>query len=275
MNYFTEAVLRTLEHNLTTDKRLDSLERLTKKVTDTGRNIKSLLTDIDINEIREENTNFSKGLIKVMNDFEKDHEIDDRDLSLACHHVLHDEYDIRKVITLSEKPDFTGLEDYCKEFKDSFIAHYKHPIFDAKIKKLWIKQNINPGDNVSLYLKKDFIIGGIDMNKAISYIGTIDLEKDSEKNIEKSTIVNLESGIHARPSSIICEMANSYDNDIFIRNVTKNEEGNAKSILNLIALCITEGEEVLVRGKYETPYQKNKCIETINNMISYINDTKK
>lgn len=271
MNYFTETVLKTLEKNLATDKRLDSLERLTRKVTDTGTNLKSLLTDIDIHQIKEENSNFSKGLIKAISDFEHDHEIDDRHLSLACHHVLHDEYDFRKVITISESPDYKGLESYVSEFNDSLIAHYKHSIFDASVEKLWVKQNINPGDDVSIYLKKELTIGGVDLETAIKYIGSIENEKNSDKYIEKYAKINFELGIHARPSSIICQIANSYENDIFIRNSTKNEEVNAKSLLGLLSLNAAYGDEVIIKGKYDSSDEIETCKEFVKRIEFYLN----
>lgn len=53
-------------------------------------------------------------------------------------------------------------------------------------------------------------------------------------------------GLHARPAAIIVKTASAFKSDIFIKTGVK--EGNLKSIMNIMALGIKTGTEVLIEA---------------------------
>ena len=59
-------------------------------------------------------------------------------------------------------------------------------------------------------------------------------------------------GLHARPASIVVQAANEFDSNITIKN-PNGQEGNLKSIMNVMALQIVEGTtvEITASGKDE------------------------
>lgn len=60
---------------------------------------------------------------------------------------------------------------------------------------------------------------------------------------QKITVRN-ESGIHARPASVLAKVAMRCSSDINIR--VGNQDINPKSVLNLMAAAIKSGTEILV-----------------------------
>ena len=55
------------------------------------------------------------------------------------------------------------------------------------------------------------------------------------------------TGLHARPAAKFVEKASSYKSDIYIEY--KGEEINAKSILSLMSLGLTQGSTITLRVK--------------------------
>lgn len=53
-------------------------------------------------------------------------------------------------------------------------------------------------------------------------------------------------GIHARPASELTKIANSFSSDIKI--ISKGKEGNAKSIMNIMALGIKKDDEITIEA---------------------------
>jgi phosphocarrier protein HPr len=62
------------------------------------------------------------------------------------------------------------------------------------------------------------------------------------------TIMNT-SGIHARPASLFIKSATSFKSDITVTKCGKN--GNAKSLLSLLALGISKGNEITINAEGE------------------------
>lgn len=60
-------------------------------------------------------------------------------------------------------------------------------------------------------------------------------------------------GLHARPASELVKIASSFQANINI--ISKGKTGNAKSIMNVMALGIKQGEEITITadGADETP----------------------
>ena len=65
-------------------------------------------------------------------------------------------------------------------------------------------------------------------------------------------------GLHARPASIVVKAASDFQSDIKI--VSGGKTGNLKSIMNVMALGIKQGEEITVQATGE---DEEKAIKTI------------
>lgn len=76
---------------------------------------------------------------------------------------------------------------------------------------------------------------------------SIDRKKMCERMIilvEKTVEVLLESGLQARPAAQFVQQANRYSSDLFL--VKDGKKINAKSIMGLMSLAITQGETVTI-----------------------------
>ena len=58
-----------------------------------------------------------------------------------------------------------------------------------------------------------------------------------------------ETGLHARPASMLVDMASSYDSDMEI--VYNGRDVNAKSIMGVMSLGISQDAEIIIQAKGE------------------------
>ncbi|BCU83113.1 HPr-like protein Crh [Polycladomyces abyssicola] len=62
--------------------------------------------------------------------------------------------------------------------------------------------------------------------------------------VEKKVVVQLRTGLHARPAAMFVQEANKYTSDIF---VTKGDKKvNAKSIMGIMSLAVASGTEITI-----------------------------
>lgn len=61
---------------------------------------------------------------------------------------------------------------------------------------------------------------------------------------QKITVKNA-AGLHARPATLLVKKASKYQSDITI--VKNDQEGNAKSILGVMAMASKKGDEIEIR----------------------------
>ncbi|SNS98141.1 phosphocarrier protein [Anaerovirgula multivorans] len=61
---------------------------------------------------------------------------------------------------------------------------------------------------------------------------------------QKITVKNV-AGLHARPATLLVKEASKYQSDITI--VKNDREGNAKSILGVMAMAAKKGDEIEIR----------------------------
>lgn len=64
--------------------------------------------------------------------------------------------------------------------------------------------------------------------------------------ISKEVKVENETGIHARPASILVDIANKFDSEIKL--ISNNKEANLKSIISIMSLAIGSGETVEIQA---------------------------
>lgn len=64
---------------------------------------------------------------------------------------------------------------------------------------------------------------------------------------EKKVTVGLRAGLHARPAALFVQEANKFQSEIFVE---KNGKAvNAKSIMGIMSLAISNGAEVIIRAE--------------------------
>jgi catabolite repression HPr-like protein len=63
---------------------------------------------------------------------------------------------------------------------------------------------------------------------------------------EKVVVVNLRSGLLARPAALFVQEANRFSSDIFVEKEGKSV--NAKSIMGIMSLAIAHGQEVTIKA---------------------------
>ena len=61
----------------------------------------------------------------------------------------------------------------------------------------------------------------------------------------KTIIVNHSTGLHARPSGIIAKEAQQFDSEITL--VREDKEYNAKSIMSVMSMGASQGDEIGIR----------------------------
>ncbi|WP_350344198.1 HPr family phosphocarrier protein [Proteinivorax tanatarense] len=62
--------------------------------------------------------------------------------------------------------------------------------------------------------------------------------------IEKKGRVNLKTGLHARPAALFVQQASKFVSDIKL--VKDDSEVNAKSIMGIMAMALSQGSEVSI-----------------------------
>ena len=66
-------------------------------------------------------------------------------------------------------------------------------------------------------------------------------------------------GLHARPASIVVKTASDFQSDITI--ISGDKTGNLKSIMNVMALGVKQGEEVTIQAVGEDEEDAIKAIQ--------------
>ncbi len=64
--------------------------------------------------------------------------------------------------------------------------------------------------------------------------------------VEKQIVVELETGLQARPAALFVQEANRFDSDIFLEKDGKKV--NAKSIMGIMSLAVASGAEVTLQA---------------------------
>lgn len=67
--------------------------------------------------------------------------------------------------------------------------------------------------------------------------------------IKKPIIINLATGLEARPVAQLVQVASQYDSDIYVE--VGNKKVNAKSIMGMMTLGLDAGEEIVVSANGE------------------------
>lgn len=60
--------------------------------------------------------------------------------------------------------------------------------------------------------------------------------------VSRKLTVNIPTGLHLRPISVLCNRAIAFKSNITIR--TGNKSVNAKSVIGVLSACVKKGEEI-------------------------------
>ena len=72
---------------------------------------------------------------------------------------------------------------------------------------------------------------------------------------EKIVKIKLKDGVHARPAALLVQKANKYKSSIIIKK--DDIEVNAKSIMSIMMLALTNGTQIKIMAKGED--EKDAC----------------
>lgn len=73
--------------------------------------------------------------------------------------------------------------------------------------------------------------------------------------------VNHEVGLHARPAALFVQTAKQFNCDVKVTHGEK--EGNAKSILSVLALGVAQGAVITIRAEGEDAEQALAALQTL------------
>lgn len=80
--------------------------------------------------------------------------------------------------------------------------------------------------------------------------------------IKKPIVLNLDDGLDARPIALLVQEANQYSSSVYIEVGTKRI--NAKSIMGMMSLSLSNGEEITVVADGE---DETKAIDGVENFL--------
>ncbi len=79
--------------------------------------------------------------------------------------------------------------------------------------------------------------------------------------VEKKVIVTLEHGLHARPATQFIKASSSFESDI---TISKGERKVvAKSIMGIMSLAVTRGDEVLITANGSDEEEAIRTLEIV------------
>ncbi|MDO6355479.1 MULTISPECIES: HPr family phosphocarrier protein [unclassified Caloramator] len=80
--------------------------------------------------------------------------------------------------------------------------------------------------------------------------------------IERKVIIKNPTGLHARPASLLVKEANKFKSEIMINK--NGKDVNAKSILSVLSLGVSNGDEIIIKANGE---DEKEAMDAIINLI--------
>ncbi len=80
--------------------------------------------------------------------------------------------------------------------------------------------------------------------------------------VEREVIVKNETGIHARPASLLVQTANEFEADIKL--IKEDEEANAKSIMGVMSLAVSVDNQIIIKAE---GVEEEEAVEAIVKLI--------
>ncbi len=225
----------------------------------------------EVNSLHHELSNSEKGLEMAIQAYKKRHEIRDKK---SLHEILKIallNYENRTIEVDRDEVSYDSIISTLSNCKNmSFVASYKHYLFDPFDKELWLKHAPKEGHRLVLYAldNKDKREAEA-IKKVSSFLGHLVAEKRKKYNKYSSRKyqINLKEGLHARPASQIVKTAMKYNGDAWLR--IDSRECSAKSILSVLMLEATRDKRLTVLYK-----PKENSAEFYNEIESIQYDSK-
>lgn len=79
----------------------------------------------------------------------------------------------------------------------------------------------------------------------------------------KETIIINKTGLHARPASEFTKQATGFQSDITIVNLDSGKEGNAKSIIAVMAMALSKDTKIQIRAEGEDQESAVEALVTL------------
>lgn len=80
--------------------------------------------------------------------------------------------------------------------------------------------------------------------------------------LSKKVVVKNKTGLHARPAALFVQTAGRFLSDITVEK--DNKKVNAKSIMGIMALGVSQGEEIIITARGE---DEKEAIETLIDLV--------
>ena len=85
--------------------------------------------------------------------------------------------------------------------------------------------------------------------------------------VERELVLQNETGLHARPASMIVKEASKYNSEIKI--LKGNHEYNGKSIMSLLSMGAKKGDTLVIQALGEDAY---KAVEELEYVLNSLKD---
>ncbi|SEG02440.1 phosphocarrier protein [Caloramator fervidus] len=85
--------------------------------------------------------------------------------------------------------------------------------------------------------------------------------------VEAKIKINSQTGLHARPASLLVKEANKFKSNICL--VKHDKEYNAKSIMSVMSMGATFGDEIIIRASGE---DENEALNSLKSIIEALKD---
>lgn len=80
--------------------------------------------------------------------------------------------------------------------------------------------------------------------------------------VERKVIIKNPTGLHARPASLLVKEANKFKSEVMINK--NGKDVNAKSILSVLSLGVTNGDEIVIKTNGE---DEKEAMDAIINLL--------
>ena len=84
--------------------------------------------------------------------------------------------------------------------------------------------------------------------------------------IKKPITIQIPSGLEARPVALLVQVASQFESDIYVES--EQRRVNAKSIMGMMTLGLTSGEDIMVSDIEANGEDEQEAIENIEKYLS-------
>lgn len=86
--------------------------------------------------------------------------------------------------------------------------------------------------------------------------------------VKEEIILQIESGLHARPAALFVKEASKFKSDIKL--IRKRKEYNGKSIMGILSMGLGKGEKITIQAEGED--EEAAVFELVDLLVNKLND---